>query len=134
MEKDSRKAINDLGYFRGLYDAFRAKPCAMVRYNREAYVSRFGEPLRITFDRDLACIPTYEYSHRVWGADDFWYTLPNIPVVLEVKFTDHYPKWVQQMIQRFGLERVSLAKYVQCVRTLQAEGVPVARAIEGAVL
>ena len=132
MEPTSKKALNDLRYFRELAGAFGARPCATVRYQREAFVSRDGEPLRITFDRDLCCIPTTEYNHEIWNADSFWHTLPEVPVVLEVKFTDHYPAWVQQMIHRFGLTRGSMAKYVECVKILQSEGVAVIP--EGAIL
>lgn len=133
MDSRNPKAVSDLQYFRDLCDVFQAKPCTTVRYDREAYVTRNDEPLRITFDRELACIPTRVYDHGIWNRDAFWHTLPEVPVVLEVKFTDHYPGWVHKMIQRFGLSRTSMAKYVQCVNTLQAEGVSVCPVMEGVV-
>lgn len=134
LHPEKEKSINDLAYFRDLLDTFQAKPCATVRYMREAYVSMDGEPLRITFDRDLACIPTKEYTEGIWSAQTFWRTLPQVPVVLELKFTDHYPGWVQQLIQRFGLERTSMAKYVECVKSLRSDGVPIAQEMHGVVL
>jgi hypothetical protein len=126
MLKDPNDARGrqDLYYFRELQDVFQAKPCTGVRYQREAYVSRNGEPLRITFDRDLAGMAMPRYSEEIWNKDCFWHSLPQVPVVLEVKFTDQYPQWVQKMIQRFDLVRGSMAKYVQCVKTLQSDAVP----------
>ena len=131
MHPQNRKAFNDLSYFRSLHDAFRPQPCPPVRYNREAYISRDGDPLRITFDRNLCCIATRQYNHELWDQRTFWHVLPQIPVILEVKFTDHYPNYVQQMIQRFGLERTSMAKYVQCVKTLHGESIPTTPEQEG---
>jgi SPX domain protein involved in polyphosphate accumulation len=131
METGSIKAFNDLRYFRGLHDSFRAMPSTTVRYDREAFVARDGDAMRITFDRNLRCLPSLEYSDDIWDARSFWHILPQVPVVLEVKFTDHYPHWVQKMIQRFGLQRTSMAKYVQCVKTLHGERINVSPMQEG---
>lgn len=118
------RGLNDLHYFYSMMSSFQAKPCATVRYNREAYVGRNGESIRITFDRDLSCLPSLNYSHDLWGPQAFWHDLHGMPVIMEVKFTDQYPQWVQRMIQRFGLARSSMAKYVECINSLDREGVP----------
>ena len=134
MDPESPKAIRDLQYFRDLLHTFQAKPSTTVRYDREAYVGRYGDTVRLTFDRDLCCIPTLKYSHEIWSDSAFWRTLPQVPVVLEVKFTDRYPDWVQNMIRRLALGRTSMAKYVQCVKTLESEGIGVTPLYDGVVI
>ncbi len=37
------------------------------------------------------------------------------PVLLEVEFTDHRPQWLNQMLQRSQLDKVSVAKYAESV-------------------
>lgn len=119
--RDNDRHARDLDYFREIQGYFDAKPCATVRYMREAYMSRMEEPLRITFDRDLSCVPTLEYTPRIWSGDNFWLSAVQVPTIMEIKFTDAYPAWVTRMIQRFGLQRTSLAKYVECMRMLKHE-------------
>lgn len=121
IDASDRKQLADLQYFRELQAQFQAMPCATVRYQREAYMSNEDAMLRITFDRDLAFVPSPEYVDSIWKSDAFWHHLHQVPVVMEVKFTDTFPHWVTLLIQRFNLERTSLAKYVECVRTMKQE-------------
>lgn len=120
-DPDNDQHARDLDYFREILLSFEARPRATVRYSREAFMSRDDEPLRITFDRNLECLPTTEYSTRIWDSDNFWISVNDVPTVMELKFTDAYPIWVSRMIERFGLHRRSLAKYVECVRALNRE-------------
>lgn len=87
-----------------------AAPRALVVYRREAWVNPHGNDVRVTFDRDVTCIR--------WTS-----TLPGVPpasaapvfdgdVILEVKFTDRFPRWVGQLVSAFDLVRGSAAKYV----------------------
>ena len=132
--KENESTLNDLNYFRSLMGEFQARPSTTVRYMREAYVGRMGESVRITFDRNLGCLPSTEYSHDLWNAQAFWHELHHIPVIMEVKFTDTYPQWVHSMIQRFSLARTSMAKYVECVKVLHHEGLQVVPKLKGAQL
>ena len=44
---------------------------------------------------------------------------PNVGgVILELKFTDRFPRWMRLMIRTFDLQRRSMAKYVVCVRRM----------------
>lgn len=121
LSDPSTKMVDDLHYFRDLQARFGALPCTTVRYQREAYMSQDSSPLRITFDRDLSFLPSPEYKESIWSPEGFWHDVHNVPVVMEVKFTDTFPRWVTMMVQRFNLERTSLAKYVECVRCMQQE-------------
>lgn len=112
----------NLMLFSELCSRLRAEPKIGLRYTREAYVSSLEEPLRITFDSNIAFVPIPEKPVDIWNNDTQWRIIVDTPIVLEIKFTDAYPLWVRRMIQRFQLQRVSLAKYVICYRTMQQEG------------
>ncbi len=81
----------------------------IVRYNREAYVSRSGLPLRLTIDRDVRSAP-----HPMVG--DLFRSQPMRDVfpghaVLEAKFPRQMPPWLASMVDRFGYEREAVSKY-----------------------
>ncbi len=119
------KAISNLLKFRDLMERMSATPRVTVRYHREAYVSDREEPVRITFDRHLECLPSLSYEDSIWKDGHAWRKLNVLPVILEIKFTDQFPFWVSQVIRRFNLLRDSFAKYVFCVRSLKTEGIEV---------
>ncbi len=100
-----------------------ATPRLGVRYRREAFQSAMDEPVRITFDSDLAYAPVAELSAPAADGASAWRTVHEMPALLEVKFTDSFPYWVRQMVDRFELDRISLAKYVSCGQAMAADGV-----------
>jgi len=116
----------NLCQFRDLLDQLEARPVLHVRYEREAFMSVTGEPVRITFDRKLEYLATEEQENQVRVEGLGWRSVEDLPVILEVKFTDVYPYWVRDLIRRFHLLRDSVAKYVVCVNALTREGFPVA--------
>lgn len=131
MLVDPDRDMNNLYAFCDIRETLRATPRLVVRYMREAHVSRMEEPLRITFDRQLTCLPSATYDPPAWAASPFWFETPGWPMVLEVKFTDAFPAWVEDMIHRLGMMRDSFAKYVVCVDGLHRAGLDVARRAEG---
>lgn len=42
------------------------------------------------------------------------YATPN-NFVLEIKFDNGYPKWMQEIVQEFNLQRRSVSKYTICI-------------------
>lgn len=122
ISPESVREQENLMLFSELCSRLRAEPKIAIRYNREAYVSSLEEPVRVTFDSDIAFIPVPERPSDIWNKDTRWRIIVDTPTILEIKFTDSYPSWVRRMIQRFQLKRVSLAKYVVCYRTMQSEG------------
>ena len=84
-----------------------------VRYAREAYVGRYNEGLRITFDRDLRCSAADSLDMPDKAA---WYLSDPGRVVLELKFNAHYPDWLRRVVRRFGLRQRSYSKYCNAVR------------------
>ncbi len=112
-------------------DAIDASPRVVVRYMREAYLGKAEEPLRITFDRALTCLPSTRFDPAAWMASPHWNDGMGPPIVMELKFTDTYPCWVGDLIQRMELRQESFAKYVVCVDALREEGVRVSGMMEG---
>jgi len=101
-----------------------ARPMALVRYMREAYVDPAGTPLRLTMDRHLACLRTDAVTLATDGPG--WIDLEDGRVILELKFTDMFPAWAGEMVQTLGLVRASAAKYVWSVQELTRWGIGVA--------
>lgn len=120
----------NLHLFQDLVAHYNAAPKVVVRYMREAYVGKMDEPLRITFDNQLTCLPSAHFDPDGWESSPYWFEPPATPIVLEVKFTDTFPGWVADIVRRLNLLRDSFSKYVVCVDALAAEGINVAR-LEG---
>lgn len=88
------------------------KPCVIVDYRREAYISPI-ENVRITFDKDLKA--------GLWIADIFDKDAPTMPViekglmVLEVKFDKYLPAPLKAVINNIDTaQRSAISKYVLC--------------------
>ncbi len=41
--------------------------------------------------------------------------------MLELKFTDRFPAWMELLVETFNLRRVSVPKYVECVTLLHGD-------------
>ncbi len=106
-----------------LRDRIRAVGTTYVTYLRDAYVSPDGLDWRATFDRRLCAMP-YRQGDPI--------TIPPAPlqtphydtVVFELKFTDRFPQWMQDLVRVFNLRPVSFPKYVNCWNSLTAKAGP----------
>ena len=134
LTRPDAHGLSNLHYFRDLMETMFATPRAVVRYEREAYISDLEEPVRITFDRRLCCYPSETLGPLPGYDSKRWRHIDDFPVILEIKFTDSFPVWVKQLVRRFHLVRQSVAKYVVCVKALQREGIPVSGVSMGGVL
>ncbi len=100
-----------------LRDRIAAAGCTYVYYHRQAYVSPDSNQVRVTFDRQLEggvyvpgtdlAIPTDSARPKLDG------------VVLELKFSDRFPNWMEILAEDFNLQRISVPKYVKCVDALR---------------
>lgn len=122
VDPDARAVLEEFFRLRARY---HAHPVLSVQYEREAYESRFGDYVRITFDRMLQAAPA-PWPAEAAAGDCRLVGLGG--VILEVKFTDSYPRWVSGLIRYFGLQRRSVPKYVLCVRTAGGRGCRLVRA------
>jgi hypothetical protein len=65
--------------------------------------------LRVSFDRKLA---TARYHQSLRPAR--WLSAELNSVVLELKFNDRFPLWMQELVRNWDLYRSPMAKYVHC--------------------
>jgi SPX domain protein involved in polyphosphate accumulation len=100
-----------------LRDAINATPRVLVHYHREAWVSPRDAKLRVSFDRKLA---TARYQHTL--VPPRWLRADLESVVLELKFNDRFPTWMQELVRNWDLYRCPMAKYVHCTDRLLPSG------------
>ncbi len=105
MENDSRPLLRDLYkemYYRQL------KPVAVVDYEREAYIYRFGN-VRVTFDSKI--------QTSIHNTDMFHLNLPMVDVlepniiVLEVKYDEYLPDIIKYLLQTVDTHAEAYSKY-----------------------
>jgi hypothetical protein len=93
-----------------------ARPRARVSYDREAWTSEGHNAVRVTMDRVVQCEPeagpslSTRYTNAAHPFRD--------QVILELKFTNRFPDWLQVMVRTFNLVQGSAAKYVDGVNAL----------------
>ncbi|HOW66400.1 MAG TPA: polyphosphate polymerase domain-containing protein [Candidatus Paceibacterota bacterium] len=97
----------------------RATPKAHIAYLREAWVSHNDNSVRVTFDREVRCSKEYSADLKVSMQDPVMVFGPE--VILEVKFTNRFPLWLEDMIRHFGLNITGAAKYVEGVALVGEE-------------
>jgi hypothetical protein len=105
-----------INQFQLYMNSLRVRPMILIRYVRQAYEDSSHSEVRVTFDRQLAynvtSLPEVRLGGRGWQPNA--YTLGG--VVLEIKFTGHYPAWLGHMVKYFDLQQQSLSKYTSSIR------------------
>jgi len=117
---ENQRAALALDHFCELTRTIGAQGRVYVSYVREAYVAPDSNQARVTFDRKLVAIP-----HCPGNGLSF--REPGVPVrqegvVLELKFTDRFPLWMEELVQRFNLRRISFSKYCRCALAADVPG------------
>ena len=105
----SGKDETALLHFIDLMQQIRARPNAHVAYYREAYLPHDGNSARLTMDRFVRIEPAF-IGNPVTAMDHptlVWERL----VVLELKFTNHFPNWFGELVRHFQLRQSGAAKY-----------------------
>ncbi len=97
-----------------------AKPLVLVRYMREAYEGDSDNRVRVTFDRQLSYKITREPLIRLNGTG--WQDARLSFVILEIKFTAHYPAWLSRMVKTFDLKQGAMSKYGSSIQLSCAAG------------
>ena len=87
------------------------RPALFVSYYREAWVGLEEDDLRVTFDHDLTVNGPDDYPAS--GVDAGRYFLDPGQTVLEVKFNNTLPRWLQQRLVHYRLRPVRYSKYVE---------------------
>ncbi len=101
--------LSALQYFCHLRNELDATPRTHVSYMREAYQSDVGNSIRVTFDRHVTSAIQHDIRYSVKTLEPVS-VFGNL-VILELKFTDRYPNWFQDIVQTFHLHPESAAKY-----------------------
>ena len=119
---EQREALEEFFFLQNLLGA---KPTMHVSYKREAYEPKESNAVRITFDRDIKStevksgdmfLSNESGEFKVFGDD----------VILELKFTDRFPNWLQELTQLFHLRQESAAKYVDSIEGLKFKRIEMA--------
>ena len=100
--------------FRLYMDSINAAPVVKVRYMRQAYENDLENRVRVTLDRELAFKVSDKHDVSLNGTG--WQFVPTKGVILEIKFSDYYPGWLNQMIRCFDLRAESVSKYVRSIQ------------------
>jgi len=114
MPEDTDTKGHDFAEFRSLAMRLAARPAVYVSYLREAYEAGGPEPARVTFDRGL-------HNADAGAGTPFafeglpWRPTPCDHTILELKYTDACPGWIELLVETFQLDRCSVAKYVMCL-------------------
>jgi hypothetical protein len=98
-----------------LMSGIRATPRVHILYLREAYLGRHDNSVRVTMDREVQAElePTMRLAtHPVNPIKLFR------PVILELKFTNRFPNWFNELVRIFGVMQCGAAKYVEGVERL----------------
>ncbi len=106
-----RSTHHELDAIREVIDSRGMAPHVWVRYNRHAYVSEWGDGVRITFDRAIEA-QSFDPAHPFRLSRGGW-LFPEVDdrTVLEMKFLGAAPAWMQRAARQLELDRVSVSKY-----------------------
>lgn len=110
------KAAKDLEDFLALRRDVASRPTLIVSYHREAWLDVATGDGRLTFDRDLS-------ASRFDAAKGLVVDHPPVrghegKVILEMKYVNRLPAWMQGLVHTFGLNRQSVPKYGWSVESI----------------
>jgi hypothetical protein len=86
------------------------RPVVLIVYDREAYQDKMDQTIRITFDKNLRS-QAYPCLEGLFSENKLSQSLSG-RFILEVKFNDHFPSWMNPIISALSLRKQSASKYV----------------------
>lgn len=110
--KDSQ-IKNEIDYFMSYYGSL--KPKVFLSYEREAFYSKDGSDLRITFDDNILCrgedlsLESDVYGERILDSDK---------VIMEIKTAYAIPMWLSALLSEEKIFKTSFSKYGTAYRLL----------------
>ena len=101
--------------FQRLMQDVGARPKAHVAYKREAYVRGDGE-VRLTMDREVLGSPHLDFSIST----QMQRPAPSFQgmVILELKYTNRFPKWFGELVRNCNVMQCGAAKYVSLIEAI----------------
>jgi hypothetical protein len=82
-------------------------PKLLVTYDREPYLGAYNENFRITFDKNIKAIQ----NDNLFYVGNDMSDVSGIHTVMELKFNGTMPRYIDEVIKEFDLQRVSYSKY-----------------------
>lgn len=87
-------------------------PMVLVEYDREGYQTRLPGDLRITFDHHLRSA----HAATLFPDPCFFQSHTASRVVMELKFNNEFPDWLNKLVRRHGLKVIANSKYTQAIQ------------------
>ncbi|MBU0558653.1 MAG: polyphosphate polymerase domain-containing protein [Bacteroidetes bacterium] len=112
-EDDADRAMNDASMFLHQIYTHSLKPTVLVVYDREAFFSQFNSSLRITIDKNLRYTP-FPSTSELYEDGAMINAMPSY-LILEIKFYNGFPGWLQRILQKYQLSRSAVSKYTICL-------------------
>ena len=112
-KKNFLDSIDDAKKFFFLFKIKNCSPVVLITYDREAYFSKHDSTLRITLDKNLRSKPLPK-STDLFDDEGLKLAMSG-NFVLEIKFFNGFPFWLQKIISKFELKRRAISKYTICV-------------------
>jgi SPX domain protein involved in polyphosphate accumulation len=107
------KALVALLRFSQLMGEMGASPKAHIFYMREAWMGLNDNTVRVTLDREIGCDPHFSTEVSTHVENPAFAFRPQ--VVLELKFTNRFPVWFEDLVRSCDLVLTGAAKYVDGV-------------------
>ena len=93
------------------------QPKVLIEYNREGYQSRFNDDLRITFDHEVRSA----HSNTLFPGNAFFKQHHRHGLILEIKFRDHQPAWLKELVHSNGLKLIANSKFTQGIQVARQD-------------
>lgn len=111
-KKHLEAEIKTINNFTSLKQILGLESMVLIAYEREAYMGVFDSRARLTFDRNLRCLPGKKFPLFYSGTD--WLTVEN-RCILELKFDGKLPFFFSQLIRKLSLRAESISKYCKSI-------------------
>jgi len=96
-------------HFQELVTKLAARPMLHIAYLREAYEKEGDNSVRVTMDRQVFSAPHSSPEPTISKENHF--NVFGNTVILELKFTDRFPLWFNDLVQTFSCTLTGAAKY-----------------------
>ncbi|NBC64776.1 MAG: VTC domain-containing protein [Bacteroidetes bacterium] len=115
--KNTSTELDALEHFCLLRGKLQASPKMHITYMREAYEERDTNDVRVTIDRDVTSSRVHHNHFEPKQSGGF--KVFGNTVILELKFTNRFPDWLNELTQRFHLRHESASKYVDSIEFIR---------------
>jgi hypothetical protein len=86
-------------------------PKTIVQYFREGFQSKFQDGIRITFDHNIMCA----FSKDLFPENIYWRKHYHSHILMEIKFKENIPVWLNNVIHSYNLKIVPNSKYTNSI-------------------